>query len=133
MIKRRPHMSYVHAADVADAVVGWTVSSDPGGVFNIVSSSSYSMAEWIRGWCSHNELRHFRIFVPAWVVRPSFAILERLLTKLGKEPQGDWRYGLKCATRDIVYSSSHLQSTMQWKDKETRSFFPGTLDTKGSQ
>ena len=112
-------MAYIHAQDVADAVLRWLLYGNDSAIFNVVPSIRMNAREWSRLWSLHNGTEIRPVFLPSgmfYLVQLGAALLKK---SLGKESRSDIKYAIACATRNISYSNTLLKDSLNWSDTAT--------------
>ena len=118
----RNKMAFIHAQDVANAVLQWVNNGKGSCVFNVTPSRCLSYKEWYAAWGKLHGKRIKPLFIPGFIfILMSFAIktLKRLLKK---ESKSDVKYAVACATRDLCYSNLKIKETLKWSDKATQKY-----------
>lgn len=118
----RNKMGFIHAQDVANAVLQWIGNGQGNCVFNVTPSRCLSYKEWYIAWGKLHGKRINPLFIPGFVfILLSFAIkaLKRLLKK---ESKTDIKYAIACATRDLCYSNLKIKETIEWSDMFTQKY-----------
>jgi len=112
-------LPYIHAQDVADAVIRWLKNGKSDSAFNVVPSKSISYRKWITLWGKNKGQNIRPVFIPISISYLLGFGINILKTVLNKSVNDDFKYGIKCAKRDIEYNNEKLISTLSWKDKYT--------------
>lgn len=112
-------MAYIHARDVADAVLLWLLHGKDGAIFNVVPSASMNARQWCRLWGMHNGIIIRPLFLPAGVFYLANIGITLLKKTLGRENRSDIRYAIACAKRNISYSNLLLKDSLNWSDTAT--------------
>jgi len=115
----RNRMAFIHARDVADAVVLWLKNGKDSTIYNVVPSKHLSSKEWIRAWGRKNNINLKPIFIPGTIIRLLAFGVNVLKKILRRQSNSDVKYALACAKRDVVYSNRVLKESLGWKEKST--------------
>jgi len=118
----RNRMAYIHASDVANAVVRWLIDGKDGSIFNVVPSEYINYREWIRAWGKRKNLTLKPIFIPDIAIHFAGFGLKTLKKLLGKQSKADVKYILRCAKRDMTYSNRALKKSLNWRDEVTSEY-----------
>lgn len=82
-------MAFIHADDVADAVVKWLKKPKDGGIFNVTPTVCLPHIDWYRRWGNMQGQRIKPIFVRGCVVRSAAFGVKMLKKVLGKQVKSD--------------------------------------------
>jgi len=115
----RNRMAYIHAKDVAQAVIQWLKKGGDGAVLNIVPSECLRAKDWIRVWGLKNSLLLKPVFVPGFMLRLAGFGMKILKRMLGRKSSSDVKYAVACAKRDMSYSNKAIKNSLNWEDKAT--------------
>lgn len=115
----RNHMAYIHAEDVANAIVLWLKKGEDNSTFNVTPSSCLLHRDWFRAWGLAHGLNVKPVFIPPPVIRLAFFGVKMIKKILRKQGKGDVDYAIACATRDRCYSNEALKLALGWDDKAT--------------
>lgn len=118
----RNHMPYIHAKDVADAVVKWLKNGHDDVIFNVTPTSCLRYMDWYRNWSKVHGQSVKPFFIRSnWVRLAAFGI--NILKKiLGKQSKGDLKFAILSSTRNIRYSNEALKKALEWTDRETAKY-----------
>jgi nucleoside-diphosphate-sugar epimerase len=114
------YMPYIHAADVADAIVRWLLSNDyDGSIYNITPSECMRHRDWYVAWGKKHGMKLTPVFLRPWMMR--FAALGATTLKfiLRKPGKVDVEYALAAATRSLRYSHGRAAKDLGWKPVQT--------------
>ncbi len=115
-------MPYIHANDVADAVVRWLQDGTNDAVLNVTPSDCMFSHDWYQQWGRTTGRPVKPIFIRPIVIE-LLGLGVRMLKKfLAKDSKSDVKYAIASATRNLVYSNEALKQTLGWKDKVTAKF-----------
>lgn len=118
----RNRMAYIHADDVASAVVRWLKSSPGNVIFNITPTKCLTQKEWIRKWGKINDMQIRPLFINSNVFRVFFWGIKIIKKVLGRNNRSDVNYSIACATRDLSYSSQTIKESLRWDDNSTAKY-----------
>jgi len=116
-------LPFIHAEDVADAVVMWLKNDNNDVVLNITPTACMRVKDWYRSVGKVHGLKVHPIFIRIVFIRLGYFGLTTLKKILGKQSKGNINYAIQCATRDIGYSNEALKETLDWTDKETSKYW----------
>ncbi len=115
----RNAMPYIHAADVADAVVRWLRSGRDGAVYNITPAICMRHREWYVAWGRMHGLKLRPVFLRRCVMRFLAWIATLLKRILGKPGRVDVDYALAAASRDVRYANTRAKEELGWNPSLT--------------
>lgn len=115
----RNPMPFIHAADVAEAIILWITNDNKDGVFNIIPSKCLKQRDWYTAWGRNHGLHLKPIFLPSWFWRFAAWGTNILKTALGKANKTDIKYALATSTRSLEYSSARLSLELGWQPRRT--------------
>lgn len=119
----RNRLPFIHAADVAQAVLLWLEKGSPRRIYNVTPSTLKKRREWFKTWGLHHQAAAKPLFVPKLLMRGAglgIWALKRLMGKKGKTGMG---YVLASATRDLRYSNDALRADLGWRDACTEAYW----------
>lgn len=115
-------MPYIHADDVASAVVAWLRNPRDGTVVNVTPDACLRHREWYRAWARERGRNIRPLFLPCWFMRSAAlgaTVLKRLL---GKKGRVNVEYALVSATRNLAYSNARAKAELGWSPTRTNAF-----------
>jgi nucleoside-diphosphate-sugar epimerase len=118
----RNHMAYIHADDVANAVVMWLKKGKGDVIFNVTPTTCMRHKDWYRAWGIVHSQPIKPIFIRSSMIYLADFGVKMIKKILGKQSRGDVRYAIACATRNICYSNEVLKKTLGWSDKATTKY-----------
>lgn len=115
----RNHMAYIHAEDVASAIVLWLKVGEDNSTFNVTPTFCLSYRDWFRAWGLAHGMNLKAVFIPSPFIRLASLGAKIIKSMLKKRSKGDVNYAISCATRDKCYSNESLKSKLGWNDDVT--------------
>ncbi len=115
----RNHLPFIHAADVADAVVRWVQGTQDDIICNLTPTTAIRHRDFYRAWGAARGMDLRPLFVPSGIIRLAAfggGLLKKMLGKPGKI---DVRYALATSRRDLLYSNRIACERLEWKDDMT--------------
>lgn len=115
-------MGYIHAEDVAEAVVKWLKKGQDGAIFNVTPTTHLNHREWYQSWANRHHLPLSPIFIDESLIRIAAFGMRTLKNLLGKETKGNIHYAIATAIRNLQYSNEALKKSLDWTDKATERY-----------
>lgn len=115
-------MAYIHARDVAEAIMQWLNFGKDGTVFNVVPSRCFRAKDWMKVWGLKHDLDIKPVYVPGFFVRVAGFGVKILKKLMGRKGGSNVKYAVACAKRNLSYSNAALQEDLNWKDKATSEY-----------
>jgi nucleoside-diphosphate-sugar epimerase len=115
----RNQMGFIHAEDVAEAIVRWLKSRQNGALFNVTPTDHLSHKEWYRVWGQAHNYDITPVFIRSFVIRFSAFGMGCLKRAMRKPWPKDIDYPIATATRNIEYSNQALKESLHWNDEAT--------------
>lgn len=121
----RNPMPFIHAADVAEAIMLWLNNGKDGDVYNITPSKCLKLHEWYAAWGSKHGLKLTPLFIPIWFLKCAAWGATGLKKVMGKAGKVDIKYALATATRSLEYSNVNLIRDLSWQPLHTNGMVEG--------
>ncbi len=118
----RNRMAYIHARDVAEAIMQWLNCGKDGAVFNVVPSRCFRAKDWMRAWGLKHDLDIKPVYVPGFFLRMAGFGVKVLKRMMGRKGGSNVKYAVACAKRNLSYSNAALKESLNWKDKATSEY-----------
>jgi nucleoside-diphosphate-sugar epimerase len=115
----RNRMGYIHAEDVAAAVLKWLKTGQNSGVFNVTPSAHLVHRDWYRVWADFHNLSVRPVFIRGFLVKLANLGIKVLKRLAGKKGKGDINYTIKASIRDMEYNNEALKRSLYWNDEAT--------------
>jgi len=115
----RNPVPFIHAVDVAEAIVLWLKDGKHDDVFNITPSKTLKPREWYPAWGEKRGLKLKPLFIKPWFLRCAAWGANGIKMALRKSGKVDVKYAIAAATRTIEYSNSHLTRELGWQPRKT--------------
>ena len=115
----RNHMPFIHACDVADAVVKWLKNGQDNAVFNVTPTICMPHKDWYRNWGRVHGLDITPVFIRGSIIQLAALGIWLIKKMLGKSGKIDVSYAIATATRNLLYSNERAIEQLQWKPEAT--------------
>ena len=115
-------MPFIHADDVANAILLWIKEGKSNEIFNIVPEKGLRYKDWFRLYGEAKGIKITPFFIRGGILR-MMALMVTLLKKvLGKSGKVDVSYTIATSTRNLKYSNEKIKQMLGWNDTYTRNY-----------
>lgn len=118
----RNFMPFIHAEDVAEAILLWVKDGKSNEIFNIVPDYEIKYKEWFKLYGRVQGVKIKPLFIRGYILRLMAVLATYLKRALGKPGKVDVSYIIASATRNLKYSNAKATRMLGWECSNTKKY-----------